>query len=335
MSHSSPPATSFPSHPYPTYSALSSAYGQRVFAKLRLTILSDRRYYNLQDSNVIGHYNVLSSGCSSKGRAAAQLANDPATFLASRLAAAASTATVHLSAMQLRLDALEQLQAAVLAQPAASLSIEGLGSAAPFVWIGLKQRICYAIPAYRNVGPKGLVLYLGNGAAGSYYPEALGAGNAPLPAGPTGCADFTVSRGVAAGRYTIALEDSATGGLFATVSFAADRASIAVVSYALSGSGLALTVRWRVPAARASPGDRVVVYGPRGAVAHWFYTSCNCQAAPGSAADPAGTFEFDLVRVEDPSVRGAYLAKLHPELGGGREAAAVAPDWVPWARLGW
>jgi hypothetical protein len=300
--------------------------------------MSGHRYYNLQDTNEIGRFTVLASGCSSKSRAAAQRANDPATRLASRLAAAASKEASQLRAMKLRLDAIQPLQTAVFAQPAASLSIEGLSSATPFVWMGLKQRICYTVPAYKNVNPKGLVLYVGNGAAGSYYPSALGpAGNAPMPAGPQACSDFTVSRGVAAGRYTIALEDSATGGPFAAVSFAADLASLTVVNFALSGSGLevALTVKWQVPAARASPKDKVKVYGPRGDVAHWFYTSCNCQKAPGRTAKPAGTFKFNLVRVKDRSVRGAYIAKLLPALGGGQEAAAVAADWVPWAKIGW
>ena len=297
-----------------------------------------RRYYNLQDSNTIGLYTVLPSACSTKARAAAQNSNDPATLLAKRLAAAAARDKAQLAAMKARLDAAQPLLAALLAEPAPTLTIAGLSIAAPLLWMGMPGSICYSIPPSANVNPKGLVLYVGNGAAGSYYPSALGpAGNAAMPAGPKGCSDFTVSRGVAAGRYTIALEDSATGGPFAAVSFAADQASLTVVNFALSGSGLemALTVKWKVPAARASPKDKVKVYGPRGDVVHWFYTSCNCQKAPGRTAKPAGTFKFSLVRVRDRSVRGAYLAKLHPALGGGQEAAAVAADWVPWAKIGW
>jgi hypothetical protein len=94
-----------------------------------------RRYYNLQDNNEIGRFTVLASGCSAKSRAAAQRANDPATRLAGRLAAASSRVTVHLSAMKQRLDALQPLQTAVtvLAQPVAGVAIEGNSSATPTV----------------------------------------------------------------------------------------------------------------------------------------------------------------------------------------------------------
>jgi hypothetical protein len=76
-----------------------------------------------------------------------------------------------------------------------------------------------------------------------------------MPADSQACVAFSVSRGVAAGRYTIALEDSATGGPFAAVSFAADLASLTVVNFALSGSGLEV-------APPASGGCRVRVVGP-------------------------------------------------------------------------
>jgi hypothetical protein len=199
--------------------------------------------------------------------------------------------------------------------------------------MGLQQRACFSVPAYKNVNPKGLVLYVGNGASGSYYPNALGAGDRPLPAGPQACVDFTVSRGVAAGPYTMALEDSSSGSLFATVSFAADSASITVADYSVAAAGLVLTVRWRVPAARATARDQVKLYGPRGDVVHWFYTSCGCQAAPGRAASPGGAHRVRLGR--DPKARGSFLAKLHPAYGGEQRAAAVAPDWIPWRKLGW
>ncbi len=79
-----------------------------------------------------------------------------------------------------------------------------------------------------NVNPKSLVLYAGsqNGRGrASFYPDALGAGTPapPLPTESQGCVGFTLSRGVAPGAYTIALEDASTGNAFAAVSFTADR----------------------------------------------------------------------------------------------------------------
>ena len=140
--------------------------------------------------------------------------------------------------MKARLDAAQPLRAALLAEPAPALTITGLSAAAPLVWMGMPGRICYSIPPSANVNPKGLVLYVGNGASGSYYPNALGPGSAPMPAGPQACSDFSVSRGVAAGRYTIALEDSATGSPFATVSFAADIASVSVTTFTLAAAAI-------------------------------------------------------------------------------------------------
>jgi hypothetical protein len=233
--------------------------------------------------------------------------------------------------MKARLDAVQPLRAALLAEPAPALTIAGLSAAAPLVWMGVPGRICYSIPPSANVNPKGLVLYVGNGASGSYYPNALGPGSASMHAGPQGCSDFTVSRGVAAGRYTIALEDSATGSPFATVSFAADIASVSVTTFTLAAAAITPTVAWSVPAARASVRDTVRVYSPRGAVVYWFYTSCSCQTAPGKVAAATGKATFKLMK--DASVQGAYTFKLHP--GGGAAVAAVASNWIPWARIGW
>jgi hypothetical protein len=90
-----------------------------------------------------------------------------------------------MAAMKACLDAVQPLRAALLAEPPPSLNIAGLNTAAPLVWMGIQGRICYSIQPSANVNPKGLVLYVGNGASGSYYPRALGpAGNAPMPAGP-------------------------------------------------------------------------------------------------------------------------------------------------------
>jgi hypothetical protein len=198
--------------------------------------------------------------------------------------------------------------------------------------MGVPGRVCYSIPPSANVDPKGLVLYVGNGASGSYYPNALGpVGSAPMPAGPQACVDFSVSRGVAAGPYTMALEDSSSGSPFATVSFTADIASVSITGFTLSSSSIFPTVAWNIPANRASVTDRVNVFNPQGVVVFWFYTSCSCQTAPGPV--PAATGKFSFILVKNTTVTGAYRIKLHA--GGGSVVAAVATDWIPWAKIGW
>ena len=290
------------------------------------------RYYNLQNSNTIGFYTLLSPGCSYSDRASAQLANDPTTLLASAFKAASTAEAAQLAIMKARLDAVQPLRAALLAEPAPSLTIAGLNTAAPLVWMGMPRRLCYSIPPSANVNPKGLVLYIGDGASGSYYPNALGpAGNAPMPADPQACSNFAVSRGVAVERYTIALEDSATGSPFATVSLVADTASLSITAFTLSTTAITPTVAWSMPAKRASVGDKVKVYNPQGVVVYWFYTSCKCQTAPGSVAVATGTLAFKLVK--DTTVKGTYTFKLHP--GGWTSVAAVATDWIPWTKIGW
>ena len=125
--------------------------------------------------------------------------------------------------MKARLDAVQPIRAALLAEGGATLAIDGLSATAPFVWMGAQGNICYSIPPSANVNPKGLVLYVGTGGSGSFYPDTLGAANDPLPPGPKGCTAFTVSRGVAPGPFTIALKDSSTGSNFAVVTFTARR----------------------------------------------------------------------------------------------------------------
>jgi hypothetical protein len=236
--------------------------------------------------------------------------------------------------MKARLDAVQPLLAALLAEKPASLTITNLNAAAPVVWMGVPGQICFSIPPSANVNPKGLVLYIGDGAGGSYYPDALGpAGNAPMPPGPEGCSEFTLSPGVAKGRYTIALEDSATGHPFATVSFAGDMASVSLATYNLDASAVFPTIAWSIPAARASPRDMVRVYDRQGAVAYWFYTSCNCRSAPGPAPVPAGTMTFKVTKDPKVSRAGPYTIKLHP--GGRAAVAAVNTDWIPWGSFGW
>jgi len=174
-------------------------------------------YYPLEDADTIGLYTVLPDGCSDASRADAQHANDPAALLAQRLAASAPD----VAAMKARLDAAQPIREALLAEGQPTLTIDGLSASAPAVVMGEQGTICYSIPPSGNVNPKGLVLFVGAGAGGSYYPDALGAGDAPLPEGPQGCTAFTVSTGVAPGPYTIALEDSTTGTTIAVVSFTA------------------------------------------------------------------------------------------------------------------
>ena len=160
---------------------------------------------------------MLPAGGSDASRADAQQANDPATLLAQRLAASSAD----LAAMKARLDAAKPIREALLAEGQPALTIDGLSASAPVVVMGEPGNICYSIPPSGNVNPKGLVLFVGTGAGGSYYPDALGGGDAPLPEGAQGCTAFTVSRGVAPGPYTIALEDSTTGATIAVVSFTA------------------------------------------------------------------------------------------------------------------
>jgi hypothetical protein len=223
------------------------------------------------------------------------------------------------------------LRQALLAKAPPSLTIQGLSASKPLVWMGIPGIICYSIPPSANVNPKGLVSYVGSGAVGSFYPNALGAGNGPMSEGPLACSNFTVSRGVAIGLYTIALEDSATGSLFAAVSLTADMASLSYTTFTLTTTSIKPTVSWSISAARASVMDQVRVYNSLGVVVYWFFTSCKCQTAPGAIAAPTGTFTYTLLNAG--SVTGCYKVKLHP--GGLSAVAAVATDWIPWAKIGW
>ena len=289
------------------------------------------RYYPLKDTNIVSLYSVLPANCSSASRSAALLANDPATLLTKRLAAAATAQSAALATMKVRLDAAQPLLQALLAETPASLTITSLSASKPRVWMGLPGIICYSIPPSANVNPKGLVLYVGSGATGSYYVNALGGGNIPMPVGPLACSNFTLSKGVAVGLYTIALEDSATGSPFATISFTADIASLSCTSYTLSATSITPTVAWSISANRASVTDKVRVYNSQGAVVYWFYTSCKCQTTPGAIAAPTGAFAYTLLKAG--AVAGGYTVKLHP--GGLSAVAAVARDWIPWAKIGW
>ena len=100
--------------------------------------------------------------------------------------------------MRARLDAAQPLLAALLAEPEPTLTIAGLDPANPLVWMGIQRQICFRIKASANTNPKGLVLYIGGST--TYYVNALGAGNGPMPLDYQGCSNFSVSKGVAAGE---------------------------------------------------------------------------------------------------------------------------------------
>ncbi len=286
------------------------------------------RFYNLQDSNTISFYTVLPSGCSAKSRSAAQLANDPATLLNSSLNAAAAAEVAQLDAMKARLDAVQPLLAALLAEPESTLTIAGLDPANPLVWMGIQRQICFRIQESANTNPKGLILYV----AGSttYYVNVLGAGNNPMPADYQGCSNFSVSKGIAIGKYIISLENSGTGSVFATVSFFADKASLTCTAFSYSTSFGTVTLAWTMPVARASVNDTVRVVNARGTVVNWFYTSCKCQKAPGALAVPSGSYAFKIFK---GTVPGGYIFELHP--GGLNPIASIAPNWIPWAKFVW
>jgi hypothetical protein len=105
----------------------------------------------------MGYFTVLAAPCPAANLSAAAAANSPSTLLAATLAVEAAQQ----AAMAARLDAVQPLLQALLAEPPASLNIAGLNATAPLLWLGTRQRLCYTIPPSANVNPKGLVLYLG------------------------------------------------------------------------------------------------------------------------------------------------------------------------------
>jgi hypothetical protein len=142
--------------------------------------------------------------------------------------------------MKARLDSVQPLLTARLAEPEATLTITGLDVTKPLILMGIKRKICFKIPASANTHPKGLILYVGDST--SYYDTALGACNNPMPADYQGCSDFSVSKGVPAGEYIIALENSATASVFAVVRFFTDKATLTYTTFTLltSTSGLVM-----------------------------------------------------------------------------------------------
>ena len=140
--------------------------------------------------------------------------------------------------MLARLTAAQPLLAALLAEPKPTINITGVDPTSNLVWLGAKYVICFNIPPSVNSNPKNLVLYISDGSSGTYYPNSLGDASLPMPAGPQGCANMSVSRGVVIGPYTISMEDT-YGRAFTTVSFFGDKHHHRGVLYPRG------VVRWR------------------------------------------------------------------------------------------
>ena len=231
--------------------------------------------------------------------------------------------------MLARLNAAQPLLAALLAEPTPTINITGVDPKSNLVWLGAKYVICFNIPPSVNSNPKNLVLYISDGSSGTYYPNSLGDASLPMPAGPQGCANMSVSRGVVIGPYTISMEDT-YGRAFTTVSFFGDKATITEASFTLAGSSAGVGIHWAFSPGRATVNDTVWVLDSRGTLAYWFYTSCACTTKPGPAPAQNGTYTLKIYK---PAVSGGYSFELHP--GGGKLASMVATNWIPWAKIGW
>ena len=289
-------------------------------------------FYPITDNNIVGQFTVLPSGCAAADKTAALAANNPASILSNQLSAGAAAKTAQLAAMKARLDAVQPLLAKLVAELPPSLTITGMDPNNPQVWAGGIQQICYHIPASANVNPKNLVLYVGDGSSGTYYPNALGAGNAPLSLDYQGCTPFTVA-GVPLAQYTIMLQDSNTGNAFTGISFNLIKASVAFAGLAPSATQLLLTTTWTIPDANASPRDTVNIYNSAGNVVFWYYTSTKSQTAPAAGAAAASTGSLQVKILKAGSVPGGYTMQLNP--GGTSVVAAKALNWIPWAKIGW
>jgi len=289
-----------------------------------------RRYYPLKDANIIGQYTVLAAGCAAGDKAVAVASNSPAAILSSSLAAATAAQTAQLAAMKARLDAVQPLLATLSAELPPSLTITGYSSGQR-LWAGTPQQICYYLPPSGNVNPKNLVLYVGDGSSGTFYPTGLGAAGGPLPTDYQACVPFMTSPGVPIGSYSIALQDTTTGNAFTTVGLQTGVATVLFSAMMPGAAALTLTMTWNINAALASPQDTVKVINSQGNVIFWIYTSCNCNTAPGATAVPKGSSSVKIMKLN--SVPGGYLVKLFP--GGGNVVGAIGPNWVPWAKLGY
>ena len=246
---------------------------------------------------MIGLYTVLPSGCSAANKKVALASNSPRSILSDALAAAKIAKSAQLAAMKARLDLAKPLTTTLLTEQPASLTITGLDNSKPLLWLGLLQQICFHVPPSANVNPKQLILYVGDGQSGTYYPNALGAGSGQLSADYQGCTPFTVSSGVPVGMYTIGLEEVSRGNSFASVSFQAGRAAIMFSTMTPQSGSILLTAKWTIDPTHATLTDTVKILNVQGTVVYWFYTSCRCQNSPGSATMPEGTFQFRLLKL--------------------------------------
>ena len=287
-----------------------------------------RRYYPLSASNTVAYFTVLPSGCSTASLAAAAAANSPFATVNATLAAESAQS----AAMKARLQAVQPLLQTLLAEPPASLTVTGINTADPVLWVGTTLQMCYVLPPSQSVDPKALVLYDGVGWWGSWYDNVLGAGTAPLPAAAQACVAFSMPATLPPGTYTIGLQDSTSGNVLTTTTFSAGSGTVYYSDIALGATAVTLSVTWSVDAAHVSAQDLVQVLNPAGAVFFWFYTSCQCQTKPGSGAvtAPTGTVSFNIVLAG--AVKGAYTPVLFP--GGGSMPALTGTDWIPWASIG-
>jgi hypothetical protein len=234
--------------------------------------------------------------------------------------------------MTVRLDAVQPLLTALLAEPAPSLTLTGVDASTRLVWLGGKYALCYVVRTSENSNPKTLVLYVGDsdGSSGAYYTNVLGpAGNAAMPAGPQACINITVSRGLPVGPYTLVLQDAA-GRAFASTSLAGQKATITAARTVFSTTSVSVAIAWSFPPGLATYQDAVWVLDSVGVVRYWFYTSCKCATTPKLAAAQNGTYTLKLSK---PAVTGGYTFELHPR--GVSAGGMMATTSIPWSKIGW
>jgi hypothetical protein len=206
--------------------------------------------------------------------------------------------------MAARLDAVRPLLTALLAEPPAAIAIQGASATAPFVWQGVPGVACFHVPPSANVAAKRLARYTGDGSAGAYYANVLGAASGPLPAAATACVGLTASRGLPPSRYTLALEDSATGQGFAACPLTVERAGLTITAASLAGaSTLVVTLRWSAPRGRTTAADTIRAVDARSAAVAWVYTRTLSRALPARGAAPAAA-GLALIRLSKAAARG-------------------------------
>jgi cathepsin B len=296
-------------------------------------------YSTLLDSaKTVALFTVLPSGAAADDLKAALVQNDPAAIMQAAVTVATRVRDQELSDMKARLDQAKAIIEKVQAEIPASVSISGVDATNPLVWSsGPPLQVCYRVPASANVNPKALVLYVGGPESLSNYPTGLtGAGvDKPLSTDYQGCATAMVSAGIPPGKYTIKLVDLTKAPIqtmLAGTTFYLSTATVSFTGYGMQGgTQLVLSTAWSIDPARASPSDTVKIVNSQGKTVYWFFTSCKCQTAPGTAA--AATGQVDVSVFKTNAVPGGYTARFLP--GGGAVVAATSPSWIQWARIGW